>query len=502
MDHSAYRSSTREKKPGRYLGFGFIMAGACFLFDPFVSVLDLLPDCIGYLFILLGLYRLSDLDDRIADAAKGVRYLLLIGLARILAFFLAFGLVSPTEQPVFILLVLFTLGVLDCIVLIPMWKNFCGGLLYLGTRLDATVMFDRRRRGGREHARNVLERYTTFTIAFFILREVLTVLPELSVLSSRQGGVELNEAVGYYDFVGLFRTVGEFISLVLGLVWLVMTAILIHRLKSDTPFFDRLHEKYSTEVLPRHDLFARRAVKASMVCLIAAAVLSLDFPVSGVSILPDFLAGGFLCLTVLLLRRYTGKNFPVLVTTVVYTLSAAFTWILELRYFNRNDIAEIHKQEELYTRWQHMVLLQALTTLLFLASVLLILKSIYGMVKRYTGIQAFSDYPDYAAQRTDSIHSLIRKKLILTAVFAGLITLSTLFLWGVVPTLPEWKLQLSGSDAHSDHVMEAVVNAAYQFFIQGYWFIDLCLGGAWIATLGSATGEITDQMEYSSMMKG
>ena len=89
---------THTPKLGRYLGVTLVAVGAFFLFDPFVSVMDLLPDALGYLFILLGLYRLSDLDERLKDASKGVGYLALIGVTRMVALFLAFGLVSPTEQ--------------------------------------------------------------------------------------------------------------------------------------------------------------------------------------------------------------------------------------------------------------------------------------------------------------------------------------------------------------------------------------------------------------------
>ena len=113
MNHTS--TFSRAPRLGKYLGISLFTAGAVCLFDPFISVLDLVPDALGYLLMLLGLYRLADLDDRLMEAAKGLRYLALIGVVRFFSLFLAFGLVSPTEQPVFVLLILFTLGVLDCI---------------------------------------------------------------------------------------------------------------------------------------------------------------------------------------------------------------------------------------------------------------------------------------------------------------------------------------------------------------------------------------------------
>ena len=216
MNYASYYDTPKKpRRLGKYLGIGLFAAGAVFLFDPFISVVDLLPDALGYLLMLVGLYRLSDLDERLAEACKGLRYLALIGVARLVSLFLTFGLVSPNEQPVFVLLILFTLGVLDCIILIPMWKNFCGGILYLGSRNDATTMFDREGRGGYTLRRNSAERYTAYTVAFFVLREVLAVLPELTVLSHEKGGVEMGDATPFYDFIGLYRMLGSGIALIL-----------------------------------------------------------------------------------------------------------------------------------------------------------------------------------------------------------------------------------------------------------------------------------------------
>ncbi len=494
----------RAGKLGKFLGLSWLLAAACFLFDPFINIIDLLPDALGYLLFLPALHRLTDLDDRLADAAKGVRYLLLIGIARLLALLLAFGYVSPAEQPVFMLLALFTLGVLNCIVLIPMWKNLCGGLLYLGSRNDATAMFDRRGFRGKLRTRNIVERYTAFSAVYFVLREVLAVLPELSVLTSEQGGVEIDSASGYYDFVGLFRMAGCFVSLMLGILWLVMTVRFIRKLKSDTPFFARLNEKYCSEVLPRHDLFAMRAVKGSLLCLIVAAVLSLDLYLDGVNVLPDFLAALFLLLSVLALRRYSGKgkNLPALLSAGGYGLFAGLSWFLQVTgYFKRDDVADIHRRAELYTRWQITVLLQAVASILFLLSAFFILRSLYSLVKRYTGVRSFHGDSAYNAEHTESIHALIRKKLIAAGILAGLTALSTLFFWGVIPLMPEMDLTLSGGSAQTQNTLDTLVTTAYQILTEGYWFVDLLIGGIWIFTLGSATGEITEQMEYSSMMK-
>ena len=507
MNHSP--TSKKQKKLNRYLGLGYITAGACFLFEPYLSVIDILPDSLGYLLIFLGLYRMADLDDRLGEALKGARNLALLGLARWIAMLLAFGFVSPAEQPVFMLLALFTLAVLDFLVLIPMWKNFRIGLLYLGSRYDATVPFDRSRgrvrRDGKKKVGiyNMVERYTTATTLFFVLHEILAVLPELTVLSHEKGGAELGQGTRYYDFVGLFRFAGIVVSLILGIVWLVMTVRFVRRLKGDRPFFDRMTEKYRAEILPKTDMWARRAVRASLLCLILAAVLSLDFYLDGTNILPDTIASILMLLSILFLRNYAGKNLAAQVATVAYGILSAVGWFMQWSYFGMDDIPDIFRLDEAHSRWSTTMLIQALTAALYVIAMALILKSLYGMVKRYTGLHAFREGTTYAAERSEAIHTLIRKKLLIVMIIVGLVALSTLYHWGLAPVLAEQDIALllgiSGSATTTPY--HTFLIAAYRVLTEGYWFIDLCIGAALTGVTISATGEITDQMEYSSMMK-
>ncbi len=496
------QSIVTKKKLSRYLGLGYIVAGACFLFEPYIGVIDLFPDCVGYLFFFLGLYRFADLDDRLREALKGARNLALVGIARWIAMFLAFGFVSPIEQPVFMLLALFTLAVLDCIVLIPMWKHFCGGLLYMGSRYDATVMFDRRKMNGKQGEYNMVEKYTAVSTVFFVLREALAVAPEFTVLTHEKGGAELGQGTHYYDYVGMFRGLGILISLILGIIWLILTVRFIRKLKGDKPFFEKLADKYRADILTRHDMWAMRAVRASMICLITAAVLSLDFYLDGVNLLPDMLMAVLLFMSVWFIRPYAGKKPLLLVVIGAFGAVSAIPWVMQIqKYFIWTDTEDIFRRDEIYARWQNMVLWQILCAVLFSFAVALILRHLYRMVKRYTGVRTFRDGSSYAEERTESIHRLIRKKLIVVMVCAGLVALSTVFYWGIIPTLPEWDFQLSGADAQTRNYVETAITTIYQLLTDGYWFIDLCFGGALIAVIVSATSEISEQMEYSYMMK-
>ena len=64
------------------MGFLKIAAGAVFLFNPTVNILDPLPDFIGYWLIAFGLTNLAYLSDMIWQARKSFIYLTFLGVAK------------------------------------------------------------------------------------------------------------------------------------------------------------------------------------------------------------------------------------------------------------------------------------------------------------------------------------------------------------------------------------------------------------------------------------
>lgn len=495
MNPKASLQDRRRTGADRILGIGWLIFGAVFLFDPFIGLFDLLPDCLGFLFFSLGLRRIADLDDRLGDALRTTQRLALLGVARLLAVFLGYGLVSATEQPVFILLALFVMAVLDLLLVIPLWKNVCGGLLYLGSRHEATAVFDRTGRGDRPHTRSLTERYTAYSITFFVLREALAVLPELTVLTHRAGGADTATGGVLYEFVGLFRLIGEGTSLILGVLWLIMTVRFFRRLAADAPFMTSLSERYRTEILPRNDLFATRAVKSAMLSLSAAALCTVDLYVGGINILPDFLVAVLLILSLVFLRRYAPPSPLAVATAAVYGALSTASWVLGLGYFTTEDMELIDIYPAYHERWQTVSLLQGLTEIAFFAAVLCTLRAVFGLAKRYTGVAALHEGSTYATNRTSAIHLHLRRKLIAVAVLAAISAMSAVAFWAIIPRLPDLVTMGEPSMGETLGIM------VYELLREAYWFIHILVCLAFFGTTLHATREISEQMEYSRMMR-
>ena len=196
------------------------------------------------------------------------------------------------------------------------------------------------------------------------------------------------------------------------------------------------------------------------------------------------------------LRPYTGKNLPALVASAAYGLTSAAYWWIQLDRANAGDITRP------FTDPLHGAL-QTLSALLLAVTVVLILRVLFGMVKRYTGVRIFrgdiAADNSYAAERTEAIHRLIRRKLTVVAVLGVLTALSTLYFWLGIPVMPP--LDLDPTLALTNRVLYATITTAYQIITDGYWFVDIALGALWVGFIGSAVGEISEQMEYASMMR-
>ena len=58
---SAVADFSERKERILFMKIGYMIVGCIFLFNPFINIIDILPDFIGYLFIMRALTELSDL---------------------------------------------------------------------------------------------------------------------------------------------------------------------------------------------------------------------------------------------------------------------------------------------------------------------------------------------------------------------------------------------------------------------------------------------------------
>ncbi len=307
------------KKANQYLGFGFLGAGACFLFDPFVSVFDVLPDWIGYLLILHGLSRLACLDGYVEQACRQFRRLLMLSAARFVSVFAVFGLTSANEHGVALLLCTFGLAVLDICVLIPAWNELGKGLSLLAALHNGTAALASTGRGDRETSYSITDRMVSITLVFLCVKEALALLPELSVLFSTVGGAEGGGLWNsLYQYIGLFRGMCALAALVLGIVWLCRMLRYGKALREDDVFFSSLGEAYDSYVQLHPGLYHKRNIRRAVLWLSLGVFLMVDFYADGINLLPDVLAAVCFLIAMWTFRKQANSVKPIVVGLAVF----------------------------------------------------------------------------------------------------------------------------------------------------------------------------------------
>ena len=470
-----------KKKTSPSLGLGYMIAGACFLISPMLAVVDILPDFIGYALMLKGIYCLSDMNDNIAEASRLFRRMVILSLVRLALVFFVYGMASPTEQPTLQLLCSFVLAILDCMTIIPAWKHFSSGLIYLATRHEGTAVFDKtyakdapkRDRGRKSKTEKVID----FTIVFLVVREVLSVLPEFAVLTHEKGGAEEGNRIMAYEFIGLMRQMCAIIVVVLAIIWLVKFIRYMKHLLKDTLFFENLRYKYETEVLTRPELFARRGVKTALAFLCVGFVFTADFFMDNVCVTPDFIFGLFVLIGLLLLRKFVKTKLWVcaLGLTVLYIPATVLEWILQMKYFTLSEAPDAYIHMDPYTRWVNMLCVRGGT--LVLGTIVLVFLTLVLMqaVRKYTGFSITAHDSATPNLRVREVHRNLNLRLWISF---GMSVIASAASMVYLLTLPQAR----------DTLWEAWI------------FADLVLSGIFVAVFIHTVTVIFEQIDYKYML--
>lgn len=388
------------------------------LSNPNLHTLDLLPDVIGYVLLLVGIRRLALLDAGFADVAKAFRRMLLLSLARMIGLVWIYTSTAAYEQPTLILSVCFVLGILELMTILPACKQLFGSLSYMATRLDGAtvfesvrarkierlnkkmrrvakggsldsekqVKFDRKMRKLSRARGDITDRMCRSCQIFAIVKTVLCVLPEFAGLAYAPydaGAIRFN----WYNYINGFRAIAWLICGVFGIVWLCRSISYIRHISRDEPFWERVWERCREDARLHPERKPAGRLRAAMALMAVGFVFFINFRFDGINVLPGFITPiAFLCATACLWTYLPGAVKSI--ATIVFslqTLVSAYVWAQSNRFFGEFDLAlyDINwNVRDAYGKYvMDMVWLEALTTLLSLATLGAML---FSLIDRYT----------------------------------------------------------------------------------------------------------------------
>ncbi len=438
-----------------------------FFFNANINVIDLFPDIIGYIILSFALVRLSYLSEDISNAAKYFRYMIISEICKVLVIMWVFGLSHSDTQETGILLAAFIFAIIEGVLLFTAFGSLFEGFISLGyVHNNSAVLGSKKERG-----RSYTEKIRSFTLFFVIFKSVMSVLPEFSNLASYEYD-ESGRFVDIYEYIGLMRGMSFVIVTVVGIVWLVRVIRYFSRIVKDNEFCDSITNTYVKDILPKRGAFIKRNVKLASFCFLIGAVCMIDFRIEYISIIPDILGAVAFGIGFLVLFKETKiKRRGVLsALAVLYTVFSITAYVIEIIFFDKYYYGAIYRNTEAYRFYSIMCGAEMLSVVGF---VLLFVGFVYAMnevIKAHTGF-VYGTGGETDKVRLERYHKESRRKLIFPIVAALILIAGDIF---------------------------------YTFFAVKYnfaGFLNIFCALIFVASVAKVTSDITDDVETKYMLE-
>lgn len=292
------------------MGYKRLLAGFLFLLSPDFVIIDILPDFIGYLFIVSGLSRLADIDERAEDARVLSKRLLFLSIVKAIL-----SLFTGQLQKTNLLLVTFSLAILDVILIIPFIKQLFHSLDYTATRQG--VMISSKKTFEMKHL-------MTFT---FVLKDLLCFAPGLVSLVDPSETGNYSSNLWRIDFKSLFNVLtllSFFIMSVLGLFMAIKTCIYFYALARNGELVGKLYTNFDKTVLQVPERLISKNIKTLSVIITPSFLFFADFYIDFNEVLVTAVGFFLIFIYSLSLKQRTG------ISTLPLSIAAALSTVVGL----------------------------------------------------------------------------------------------------------------------------------------------------------------------------
>lgn len=274
------------------MGFIYIIVGTVFLFNPMIGLLDILPDFIGYLFILAGIYKIADITKTMDNIHKYLLYLIGISLARTI---LSVFMTKEDMVLSLIFVVLFSIG--EAVLMIYFYNKLFNGFDDIGIRFENPDVFKKS------------AELKTLTYVFILLRSLFTVIPEFRYLAMTdyEGEISSFDMTGRTDYSVMLILLNVAVVTIIGVAWIYMMISYLNKINKNKPFIEKLNDYYINEVLSDTKRFFKRRIMISILLLIFGFIFIFDIFLDNIDVIPDFIGGG-LILSAFIIMSKDNKN--------------------------------------------------------------------------------------------------------------------------------------------------------------------------------------------------
>jgi len=356
--------------------WGRMFAALFFLFNPNVNLIDIFPDAIGYLLLMVSIRNAGNIFPHFDEAYKGFLRLFWLSLAKLPALFVMFSIVGANSYERSIISVFSLIfAVLEIIFAIPAFRALAEGFIHMGEREGLTPMLK---------AGAGIEAVSIVTLIFLLTKSILSFVPELSLISVFEtlGSLEPG-AINPARFYPIFAAVGALIVFAVGAVWFGVSASYVLSLganKSVRAFCKEREALCKDEIL----LSIKKHTQSLGIYLFLAALLfAFDITLDDKNYLPDAVSGLLFFASLFMLRRESKFTLPGMITAVVYTVNAFITEQAQALFLSKYNYADVaHRPETAGKAYVWVEISTVLEAILLIAVIVLICLSFRDYINK------------------------------------------------------------------------------------------------------------------------
>ncbi len=324
-------------------GFGCMLAALLFLWNPHVNVIDVLPDCIGWLLAALSMTQLAWAMDDFTYLRRNAWILFGITTAKLAP--MAFSLIGEKTlpllaEPTLVLTYTVCFGAFELFFGLRVMRGWIDAIAKFGILHDSRIALygtDKEPKSEKKRKKRMRRDFTQslqrLTFWCFVWRFVSSFVPELVYLRSTEylGNVVYAVVIDIRDYRPYLIIFFSLIAGIYGLRWLIRCMCFVWQLKNDTA----MQKGFAVLSLERQEQIVSRAARErfsiAFGCMLIGAVFLCHFSFENINILPDCIGLLLLVIAVYLLRKKTElprRYFTVAIAGVALTVPYAVirTW--------------------------------------------------------------------------------------------------------------------------------------------------------------------------------
>lgn len=350
------------------IAFGFL-----FFLNPMRHVIDIIPDVIGCLFILVGLRKAAWVVEKLDTAREFFWKVFLVTLLRTASILLVSAFSESMR-----LLMTFAFDILELIFLLPAISALIDGFVYAGMRFggDSVMRYKSKKqkviKDGVKTVSTVkvetVEGLKRFTFVFLLIRAFLNVVPELTSLQD-----QFDSGLIFADFYELIFGMCAFVCLIIGIVWGIAVFRYFAAVAKDPVLVPLLRNKLETEILPNKYFMTGEMMRQVPLWLILLSVFSADIYMDQMNIFPGVLTAVFFVLLFVQMKAHW--CFTML--AVGYGILSGVTLYLQNAFLNEHNFRDVAQWDTAFKAYIPVETVAIMTALLGVAAVALLWKVLY-----------------------------------------------------------------------------------------------------------------------------